>query len=172
MPALRENHYDEASRRSSFNGKDLTFVEIIFDSDVAGTALDDEGGPGTPDVFNSPFGRVSEYIRAFGTILAQSYELAADSSVGDAALVTDIVATEDIDVFTFLLEGADLFGDGEAAQITTVKAGVIVQLGAIGGLNAITNVDTGAVGVRVSTLRFNGDNSDVLLVGWPNGRDG
>ena len=171
MPATRENHYDESARRSSFNGKDITFVELVFGPLVVATALGADEVTGTPDEWDSAFHKVSETLREKSTILAQSYRLAADASVGDAALVTDITATNNVDVYTFMVEGADLWGNGETAQIAAIKAAIIARVPGIGDTTAPA-VITDNIGVRVSTLRFNGDDSTATLVGFPDGRDG
>jgi len=188
MPATRNNNYLESARRSSFNGKDLTFVEVVYDVGMANVGLGAVMGAGTSDEYNSPFWRVSEWIRQRATILAQDIKLAADASVGDDTLVADITATDNITVMTFLVEGADLWGDGEAAQVTAIDAGILAALAAIGletpagggtaiARPAVTGLTAGSFGSRVSTLRFGGDAhpgdaTQNSIVGFPNGRDG
>lgn len=166
MPAIRENHYLESARRSSFNGKDLTFVEILFDVAITDTAFGATAAAGSPDEFESPFWRVGQILRQRGTILAQDFKLDVEATTGDDTLGGgDFTAADNIDVYSFIFEGADLFGDGEAAQATAIELDVLVALAANGGLLAIGNVDAGGVHVYVNTLRFNGDDGTVTGVG-------
>ena len=86
------------SRRQSFNGKGLTFIEMIFDDEVATTAT-------TPDTKDSAFEICSEIIQEKGTLLAKSYSLGNKCTEKDAAAAASMTEDELIDVYTFIVEG-------------------------------------------------------------------
>jgi len=109
--AQTSNNTGIMSRRQAFNGKGLTFVEVIFDDAITSSAS-------SPDTKDSTFQKCSEVIREHGTLLAQSYRLAAKASVNDAAEAAAIVANDSIDSYQFVYEGtpgihneADSVGD-------------------------------------------------------------
>ena len=64
MP-ITSNATANMSRRQSFNGKGLTFIEMMFDDEVTTTAT-------TPDTKGSVFQDMSVLVGTFGTILALS----------------------------------------------------------------------------------------------------
>ena len=97
MPAT-SNATANMSRRQSFTGKGLTFIEMMFDDEVTTTAT-------TPDTKDSVFNAMSKLVGTFGTILAQSYTLGAKATEKDAALATSIVEDELCDYYTFMVEG-------------------------------------------------------------------
>ena len=97
MPAT-SNATANMSRRQSFNGKGLTFVEMIFDDEVAITAT-------TPDTKDSAFETCSEIIQEKGTLLAKSYSLGNKCTEKDAAIADSLTEDELIDVYTFIMEG-------------------------------------------------------------------
>ena len=97
MPAT-SNATANMSRRQSFNGKGLTFVEMIFDDEVAITAT-------TPDTKDSAFETCSEIIQEKGTLLAKSYSLGNKCTEKDAAIAASLTEDELIDVYTFIMEG-------------------------------------------------------------------
>ena len=86
------------SRRQSFNGKGLTFIEMIFDDEVATTAT-------TPDTKDSAFEICSEIIQEKGTLLAKSYALGVKATERDAADGATITEDEAIDTYQFIMEG-------------------------------------------------------------------
>jgi len=99
------------SRRQAFNGKGLTFVEVIFNDGITSSAS-------TPDTKDSTFMKCSEVIREHGNLLAQSYRFAAKATDNDAAEVAQITANDSIDSYQFIYEGtpgqhneADSVGD-------------------------------------------------------------
>ena len=109
--AQTPNNTGIMSRRQSFNGKGLTFVEVIFAQSMTGTAT-------TPDTKDSDFQKVSEVVREKGNLLAQSYRLGAKATDNDAAEATIITANNSIDSYQFIYEGtpgahntADSVGD-------------------------------------------------------------
>ena len=97
MPAT-SNATANMSRRQSFNGKGLTFVEMIFDDEVAITAT-------TPDTKDSAFETCNEIIQEKGTLLAKSYSLGNKCTEKDAAIAASLTEDELIDVYTFIMEG-------------------------------------------------------------------
>ena len=110
MP-IASNATANMSRRQAFNGKGLTFVEVIFAQSMTATAT-------TPDTKDSDFQKVSEVVREKGNLLAQSYRLAAQATDNDAAEATGITANNSIDSYQFIYEGtpgqhntADSVGD-------------------------------------------------------------
>ena len=128
MP-ITSNATANMSRRQSFNGKGLTFIEMMIDDEVTTTAT-------TPDTKGSVFQDMSTLVGTFGTILAQSYTLAAKATEKDAALATSIVEDELCDYYTFIVEGtpgqfnkADSEGDInlDPGQNETSDPGVIAD---------------------------------------------
>ena len=97
MPAT-SNATANMSRRQSFNGKGITFIEMMFDDEVTTTAT-------TPDTKGSVFNDMSTLVGTFGTILAQSYTLAAKATEKDAAAAASIIEDELCDYYTFMVEG-------------------------------------------------------------------
>ena len=96
--AATSNNSGIMSRRQSFNGKGLTSIEIIFDSDMAVTAT-------TPEAKDSAFDTVSKIIEKDGVVLAKSYGLGLKATERDAADGASITEDETIDVYQFLVEG-------------------------------------------------------------------
>ena len=85
-------------RRQSFNGKGLTFVEMIFDKDMLTTAT-------APDTKDSVFQVCRDTILEHGTLLAASYSLGCKATEQDAADGNSITEDELIDVYQFIMEG-------------------------------------------------------------------
>ena len=108
MPAT-SNATANMSRRQSFTGKGLTFIEMMFDDEVTTTAT-------TPDTKGSVFQDMSVLVGTFGTILAQSYTLGAKATEKDAAAAASIVEDELCDYYTFIVEGTP--GQFNAADST------------------------------------------------------
>ena len=109
--AQTSNNTGIMSRRQAFNGKGLTFVEVIFATSMTTTAT-------TPDTKDSDFMKVSEVIREKGNLLGQSYRLAAKATDNDASEASAITADNSIDSYQFVYEGtpgqhntADSVGD-------------------------------------------------------------
>ena len=97
MP-ISSNNSDNMSRRQSFNGKGLTFVEMIFDVDMATTAS-------SPEAKDSAFEVCSEIIQEKGTLLAKSYALGVKATERDATDGASITEDETIDTYAFIMEG-------------------------------------------------------------------
>ena len=85
-------------RRQSFNGKGLTFVEMIFDKDMLTTAT-------APDTKDSVFQVCRDTVLEHGTLLAASYSLGCKATEQDAADGASITEDELIDVYQFIMEG-------------------------------------------------------------------
>lgn len=110
MP-ITQNRSTDLVRRQSFNGKGLTFVEVIFDDALSGSAT-------TPEALDSAFDKVTKVVNKNGTMLGASYRLAAKATDNDAAEVAAINADDSIDSYQYVVEGtpgqynaADSVGD-------------------------------------------------------------
>ena len=66
MP-IASNNTGIMSRRQSFNGKGLTFIEVIFDNAITGTAT-------TPDTKDSTFQKVRDAVERLGPKLYKDFE--------------------------------------------------------------------------------------------------
>ena len=97
MP-ITQNRSTDLVRRQSFNGKGLTFVEVIFDDALSGSAT-------TPEALDSAFDKVTKVVNKNGTMLGASYRLAAKATVNDAAEVAAINANDSIDSYQYVVEG-------------------------------------------------------------------
>ena len=127
MPATSNNSGNMA-RRQSFNGRALTFVEVIFDLDITASAT-------TPESKDSTFDTVSKIVNKNGNLLAQSYRLAAKATDNDAAEAATINADDSIDSYQFVVEGtpgqynaADSAGDVNMDIDATVLAAAEADL--------------------------------------------
>jgi|TARA_A100001388_G_scaffold275688_1_gene261688 hypothetical protein len=102
MP-IASNNTGIMSRRQSFNGKGLTFIEVIFDNAITATAT-------TPDTKDSTFQKVRDAVLggvvSGTTLLAQSYRLAAKATDDDASEAAAIDADDSIDSYQFIVEGS------------------------------------------------------------------
>lgn len=155
MPATSNNSGNMA-RRQSFNGKGLTFIEVMFDKEVTATAT-------TPEAKDSTFDKVSKVVNRNGTLLAQSYQLARKATVSDATEAAAINANDSIDVYQFIVEGtpgqynkADEAGDINMDIDATVLADAEADLEA-DVLAAIDVSDSaGNVHVKMKTLLHEG----------------
>ena len=121
MP-ITQNRSTDLVRRQSFNGKGLTFVEVIFDDALSGSAT-------TPEALDSAFDKVTKVVNKNGTMLGASYRLAAKATDNDAAEVAAINANDSIDSYQYVVEGtpgqynaADSAGDINMDVDATVVA--------------------------------------------------
>ena len=164
MPAT-SNATANMSRRQSFNGKGLTFIEMIFDDEVATTAT-------TPDTKDSAFEICSEIIQEKGTLLAKSYSLGNKCTEKDAAASASMTEDELIDVYTFIVEGTPgQFNDADSAgdinldpdQAAASDPGVIAAAEADIETDILARIDVGdsagAVQVKVRFLPADGATS-------------
>ena len=97
MP-ITQNRSTDLTRRQAFNGKGLTFVEVIFDDAITASAT-------TPEALDSVFDKTTKVINKNGTLLAASYRLAAKATDNDATEVAAIDADDSIDSYQFIVEG-------------------------------------------------------------------
>jgi hypothetical protein len=151
MPATSNNSGNMA-RRQSFNGRALTFIEVIFGVDITASAT-------TPELKDSTFDAVSKIVNKNGNLLAQSYRLAAKATDDDAAEAETIAADESIDSYQYIVEGtpgqynaADSAGDVNMDIDATVTAAAEVDLEA----DILAKLDIGdsarIVQVKIRTL--------------------
>jgi hypothetical protein len=71
--AIIQNRSTDLTRRQAFNGKGLTFVEVIFDNAITASAT-------TPEALDSAFDKVTKVVNKNGTLLGASYRLAAKAT--------------------------------------------------------------------------------------------
>ena len=155
MP-ITSNNTGIMSRRQSFNGKGLTFIEVIFDTPITGTAT-------TPDTKDSTFQKVRDAVLggvvSGATLLAQNYALARKATDDDASEAASIGADESIDAYQFIVEGtpgqynaADSAGDTNIDVTATIIADAEADL-EVDILAAIdVNDSAGGVQVNMRTL--------------------
>jgi hypothetical protein len=120
--AITQNRSTDLTRRQAFNGKGLTFVEVIFAQSITDSAT-------TPEALDSVFDLVTKQVNKNGTLLAASYRLAAKATANDAAEASEITANNSIDSFQYIVEGtpgqynaADSAGDVNMDVSATVIA--------------------------------------------------
>jgi hypothetical protein len=120
--AITQNRSTDLTRRQAFNGKGLTFVEVIFAQSITTSAT-------TPEALDSDFDKVTKVVNKNGTLLAASYRLAAKATDNDAAEASEITADNSIDSFQYIVEGtpgqfnaADSAGDVNMDVSATVIA--------------------------------------------------
>lgn len=162
MP-ITQNRSGNLTRRQSFNGKGLTFVEVIFDNAITASAT-------TPEALDSAFDKVTKVVNRNGTLLGASYRLAAKATVNDAAEVAAITANDSIDSYQYVVEGtpgqynaADSAGDVNMDVDATVIADAEADLES----DILATIDisdsAGNVHVKMRTLlpegHVNGDAS-------------
>ena len=121
MPITR-NRATDMIRRQAYNGKGLTFIEVIFAADGIASAT-------TPESNDSVFDQVTKVVNKNGTLLASSYRLGAKATDNDAAEASAITANDSIDSFQYIVEGtpgqfnkADSAGDVNMDVDSTVIA--------------------------------------------------
>jgi len=160
MP-ITQNRSTDLTRRQSFNGKGLTFVEVIFDNALSATAT-------TPEALDSAFDKVTKVVNKNGTLLGASYRLAAKATDNDAAEVAAITANDSIDSYQYVVEGTP--GQYNAADSTgdinmDVDATIVADAEADLETDILATLDisdsAGNVHVKVRTLlpegHVNGD---------------
>ena len=113
MP-ITSNNTAVMAQRQAFNGKGLTFVEVIFDAAIASTATN----PSTKD---SVFDLVSKVVGKNGNLLAQNYALGCKATERDNAEAPGITEDELIDVYQFIVEGTPgQFDAGNAVPYSAI----------------------------------------------------
>ena len=113
MP-ITSNNTAVMAQRQAFNGKGLTFVEVIFDAAIASTATN----PSTKD---SVFDLVSKVVGKNGNLLAQNYALGCKATERDNAEAPGITEDELIDIYQFIVEGTPgQFDAGNAVPYSAI----------------------------------------------------
>ena len=142
----------DLTRRQAFNGKGLTFIEVIFNNE-------DIAPQTTPEAFDSVFDQVTKVVNKNGTLLAASYRLDAKATDNDAAEATSIEADESITSYQFICEGtpgqfnaADSAGDTNIDVDTTVIADAEADIET--DIRAVISGDSSAnqLNVKIRTL--------------------
>jgi hypothetical protein len=150
--AITQNRSTDLTRRQAFNGKGLTFVEVIFDNAITASAT-------TPEALDSAFDKVTKVVNKNGTLLAASYRLAAKATDEDASEVAAIDADDSIDSYQYIVEGtpgqynaADSAGDINMDVSTTVVAEAEADLES--DILAVLDISdsAGNVHVKIRTL--------------------
>ena len=94
MP-ITQNRSTDLTRRQSFNGKGLTFIEVIWNNE-------DIAPQTTPEALNSVYDQTTKVVNKNGTLLAASYRLAAKATDNDAAEAASISADESITSYQYI----------------------------------------------------------------------
>ena len=150
--AITQNRSTDLTRRQSFNGKGLTFIEVIWNNE-------DIAPQTTPEALDSVFDKTTKVVNKNGTLLAASYRLAAKATDNDAAEATSISADESITSYQYIVEGtpgqfnnADSAGDVNMDVDTSVIADAEVDLEA--DIRAVISGDSsaGQLHVKIRTL--------------------
>jgi len=151
MP-ITQNRSTDLTRRQSFNGKGLTFIEVIWNNE-------DIAPQTTPEALDSVFDQTTKVVNKNGTLLAASYRLAAKATDNDAAEAASISADESITSYQYICEGtpgqfnaADSAGDINMDVDATVIADAEADLEA--DIRAVISGDSaaGQLHVKMRTL--------------------
>jgi len=151
MP-ITQNRSTDLTRRQAFNGKGLTFIEVIWNNE-------DIAPQTTPEALNSVFDQTTKVVNKNGSLLAASYRLAAKATDNDAAEAASINADESITSYQFIVEGtpgqfnaADSAGDINMDVDTTVIADAEADLES--DIRAVISGDSsaGQLHVKIRTL--------------------
>ena len=142
----------DLTRRQAFNGKGLTFIEVIFNNE-------DIAPQTTPEAYDSVFDQVTKVINKNGTLLAASYRTGAKATDNDAAEAPSIIADEAITSYQYICEGtpgqfnaADSAGDANIDVDTTVIADAEADIET--DIRAVISGDSSAnqLNVKIRTL--------------------
>jgi len=151
MP-ITQNRSTDLTRRQAFNGKGLTFIEVIWNNE-------DIAPQTTPEALDSVFDQTTKVVNKNGTLLAASYRLAAKATDNDAAEAASISADESITSYQYICEGtpgqfnnADSAGDINMDVDTTVIADAEADLET--DIRAVISGDSsaGQLHVKMRTL--------------------
>jgi len=151
MP-ITQNRSTDLTRRQSFNGKGLTFIEVIWNNE-------DIAPQTTPEALDSVFDQTTKVVNKNGTLLAASYRLDAKATDNDAAEAASISADESITSYQYICEGtpgqfnaADSAGDINMDVDATVIADAEADLEA--DIRAVISGDSaaGQLHVKMRTL--------------------
>jgi hypothetical protein len=151
MP-ITQNRSTDLTRRQAFNGKGLTFIEVIFDDAITASAT-------SLEALDSAFDKVSKVVNKNGTLLAQSYYTARKATDNDASEAAAIDADDSIDTYQFIVEGtpgqfnnADSAGDINMDTSATVVADAEADLEVDILASLAIGDSAGNVHVKVRTL--------------------
>jgi len=151
MP-ITQNRSTDLTRRQSFNGKGLTFIEVIWNNE-------DIAPQTTPETLDSVFDQTTKVVNKNGTLIAASYRLAAKATDNDAAEAASIEADESITSYQYIVEGtpgqfnnADSAGDINMDVSATVIADAEADLET--DIRAVISGDSaaGQLHVKMRTL--------------------
>jgi len=151
MP-ITQNRSTDLTRRQAFNGKGLTFIEVIWNNE-------DIAPQTTPETLDSVFDQTTKVVNKNGTLLAASYRLAAKATDNDAAEAASIEADESITSYQYIVEGtpgqfnnADSAGDINMDVSATVIADAEADLET--DIRAVISGDSaaGQLHVKMRTL--------------------
>ena len=151
MP-ITQNRSTDLTRRQSFNGKGLTFIEVIWNNE-------DIAPQTTTEALDSVYDQTTKVVNKNGTLLAASYRLAAKATDNDAAEAASISADESITSYQYICEGtpgqfnaADSAGDVNMDVSATVIADAEADLEA--DIRAVISGDSsaGQLHVKMRTL--------------------
>ena len=166
MPATKSRSTNMI-RRQSFTGKTLTFIEVLFNQNYAGSAT-------TPESDGSTFQKVTNAINSAAgngaTLLAINYYLGRKATTEDVKFNSTITAGNSIDVYQYIVEGGPETFDAPASAGAATGADSTVKTGAEADIEtailaAISDDSAGSVGVKVSHLAADGH--DTLAGGNP-----
>ena len=151
MP-ITQNRSTDLTRRQAFNGKGLTFIEVIFDDAITASAT-------SLEALDSAFDKVSKVVNKNGTLLAQSYYTGRKATDNDASEAAAIDADDSIDTYQFIVEGtpgqfnnADSAGDINMDTSATVVADAEADLEVDILASLAIGDSAGNVHVKVRTL--------------------
>jgi hypothetical protein len=151
MP-ITQNRSTDLTRRQAFNGKGLTFIEVIFDDAITASATNLES-------LDSVFDKTAKVVNKNGTLLAASYRTAAKATADDADEVAAINANDSIDSYQFIVEGtpgqfnnADSAGDINMDVDATVIADAEADLESDILASLAVSDSAGNVHVKIRTL--------------------
>ena len=161
--AQTPNRSTNMIRRQSFNGKGLTFVEVIFAQSTTASATD-------PESKDSIFDKVTKVVGKNGNLLACSYRLAAKATDDDASEAAEITADDSIDSYQYIIEGTpgqfnanDSVGDSNIDVTATIVQDAEADLEADISDTAAAILDTdsavGTLQVKVRCLLPEGHNN-------------
>jgi|TARA_R110000851_G_scaffold176691_1_gene323398 hypothetical protein len=147
-----QNRSTDLTRRQAFNGKGLTFIEVVWNNE-------DIAPQTTPEALDSVFDKTTKVVNKNGTLLAASYRLDAKATDDDAAQSTSITADESITSYQYIVEGtpgqfnsSDSAGDVNMDVSTTVITDAEADIEA--DIRAVISGDSaaGQLHVNIRTL--------------------
>ena len=167
------------ANRAAFNGKGLTFVEIVFGQSITESAT-------TPDAFDSLFEKVIRRLSSANNgvvLLAQNYMTGRKATTVDTyvdtaeAQASTITAGDSVDVYQFMFEGLAIniapnsqgasTQEAVAAAIAEAEADILTEVKDIASGDSSNDI---AVKVRVLTPEGTSSSGAVTVFGMLDGR--